>query len=981
MEHAVVSAAEGAIHTLLGKLGTIVLQEAQLLGGIRGELQHLKDELESMTAFLQDLSGRDECGKQVKIWKKHVREIAYDIEDCIDEFKHQLGDSSSAGGSGPVVFFRKATHILQTTRVRHRIAKQIQELKRRTMNISARNSRYSAKHLISGTAGNSMAAYDSQANLLNVDTRITALFPERRQLVGIEPRQGNLVHWLLEAHVQQLRVVSIFGFGGLGKTTLAMTTYQSLSGRNGPFQCQAFVTVSQSFDVKVLMRDILLQITQPVNQPSSPSTGAGKGPMEGLLKGMETWNVVQLASILRQQLDNKRYLIVLDDIWSMNAWEGIRFSLPDSNNGSRIVVTTRIRAVAHTCCFHEYDRAYEIKPLTDCESRDLFFKRIFGSSICPEHLEDISAKILGKCGGTPLSIVSIAGLLASKPVHSKDLWEKIYSSLGSEIETNPSLDRLKKILELSYNDLPYHLKTCFLYLSIYPEDHNIRRKTILRRWIAERFVTGKRGLSVFEVAESYFDEFINRSIIQPVTTSFTGKVKTFRVHDVMLEIIVSKSIEDNFITLVGEQNTLFPQEKIRRLTVHSRGVKYIATREILCHVRSLSIFAGGETLQFGWMKLMRILDLEGYEFLRNRDLKDLCRLFQLEYLNLRRTHITELPTQIGNLKKLDTLDIRDTAIKHLPPGITNLPHLANLLGGRRSYNHTGRCPISEFWGLHIPNELRKMDSLTTLAQVEITTSTSHYISELSKLSRLRKLGVLMFVDDDSTWASLISALEKLSGSLRSLLLWRPDGAMNFNIVNSLSSPPIFMKSMNLRGQLTQLPCWFPLLSNITELTLRATELSAEEDLKVLGSLPSLLYLRLHHNAYIGTEFSASAGEFPSLRLLVIHLDMSEDWEARFEEGALPKLARLELSLFEEASIQEITGIEFLPSLKEVSIRACHSNIVNVEEIATSLRADAEKNINKPIVTFEEKQWVPMRSRTDPPLDHMGNLLSSSFDED
>uniref|UniRef100_A0A0E0QAU1 Uncharacterized protein n=1 Tax=Oryza rufipogon TaxID=4529 RepID=A0A0E0QAU1_ORYRU len=981
MEHAVVSAAEGAIHTLLGKLGTIVLQEAQLLGGIRGELQHLKDELESMTAFLQDLSGRDECGKQVKIWKKHVREIAYDIEDCIDEFKHQLGDSSSAGGSGPVVFFRKATHILQTTRVRHQIAKQIQELKRRTMNISARNSRYSAKHLISGTAGNSMAAYDSQANLLNVDTRITALFPERRQLVGIEPRQGNLVHWLLEAHVQQLRVVSIFGFGGLGKTTLAMTTYQSLSGRNGPFQCQAFVTVSQSFDVKVLMRDILLQITQPVNQPSSPSTGAGKGPMEGLLKGMETWNVVQLASILRQQLDNKRYLIVLDDIWSMNAWEGIRFSLPDSNNGSRIVVTTRIRAVAHTCCFHEYDRAYEIKPLTDCESRDLFFKRIFGSSICPEHLEDISAKILGKCGGTPLSIVSIAGLLASKPVHSKDLWEKIYSSLGSEIETNPSLDRLKKILELSYNDLPYHLKTCFLYLSIYPEDHNIRRKTILRRWIAERFVTGKRGLSVFEVAESYFDEFINRSIIQPVTTSFTGKVKTFRVHDVMLEIIVSKSIEDNFITLVGEQNTLLPQEKIRRLTVHSRGVKYIATREILCHVRSLSIFAGGETLQFGWMKLMRILDLEGYEFLRNRDLKDLCRLFQLEYLNLRRTHITELPTQIGNLKKLDTLDIRETAIKHLPPGITNLPHLANLLGGRRSYNHTGRWPISEFWGLHIPNELRKMDSLTTLAQVEITTSTSHFISELSKLSRLRKLGVLMFVDDDSTWASLISALEKLSGSLRSLLLWRPDGAMNFNIVNSLSSPPIFMKSMNLRGQLTQLPCWFPLLSNITELTLRATELSAEEDLKVLGSLPSLLYLRLHHNAYIGTELSASAGEFPSLRLLVIHLDMSEDWEARFEEGALPKLARLELSLFEEASIQEITGIEFLPSLKEVSIRACHSNIVNVEEIVTSLRADAEKNINKPIVTFEEKQWVPMRSRTDPPLDHMGNLLSSSFDED
>lgn len=123
--------------------------------------------------------------------------------------------------------------------------------------------------------------------------------------------------------------------------------------------------------------------------------------------------------------------------------------------------------------------------------------------------------------------MSIAGLLVSKPVLSKDQQQKIYSSLGSELETIPSLERLKKLLELSYNDLPYHLKTCFLYLNVYPEDHIIRRKSVLRRWVAKCFVTEKRGLSVFEVAESYFDEFINRSIIHLVDMSFTGKVKTF----------------------------------------------------------------------------------------------------------------------------------------------------------------------------------------------------------------------------------------------------------------------------------------------------------------------------------------------------------------------------------------------------------------------------------------------------------------------
>ncbi|WVZ66600.1 hypothetical protein U9M48_015793 [Paspalum notatum var. saurae] len=758
-----------------------------------------------------------------------------------------------------------------------------------------------------------------------------------------------------------------------------MTIYQSLSAEGEHFQCQAFVTVSQRFDVKVLMRGILQQIIQPVYKKGlHVKTEADETSREDLLKGMEAWDVVKLASMLRQHLENRRYLIVLDDIWSISAWEAIRFSLPDSNNGSRILVTTRIRAVAHTCCFHEYDQAYEIEALTDDESRDLFFKRIFGSTVnCPDNLKEISEKILGKCGGTSFAIVSIAGLLASKPVQSKDQWQKIYSSLGSELETSLSLDRLKKILELSYNDLPYHLKTCFLYLSVYPEDHVIRRKSVLRRWVAERFVPEKRGLSVFEVAENYFDEFINRSIINPVDMSFTGKVKTFRVHDMMLEIIVSKSVEENFITLVGEQHTLVPQEKIRRLTVHSGGMKDIATIKMLSHVRSLSIFSDGQILQFGWMKLMRILDLEGCGILRNRDLKNVCRLFQLEYLNVRRTHVIELPAQIGNLKKLETLDIRQTGIKLFPSSITSLPHLTNLLGGSRFYNQSGLWPISEFWGLHVSNKLGNLDTIETLAQVEITEYNSHSVIELGKLSRLRKLGVMMFVDDDSSWTSLVSALENLNSSLCSLLLWRPDGAMNFDSLDSLSRPPMFMRSISFRGQLRKLPKWFPFLSNLTELTLRATELRAKEDLEVLARLPSLLYLRLHHSAYVESEFSVTASEFPVLKLPVIHLSMIEAWKARFHEGALPRLEKLELSLFEEAFIQEISGIEFLPNLKEVSISVCPGNAM--EDLIQSLMVDAEKNLNKPTVTSKVKKWVSHKSRTDPPLDYRGNLWSSYLD--
>jgi hypothetical protein len=430
----------------------------------------------------------------------------------------------------------------------------------------------------------------------------------------------------------------------------------------------------------------------------------------------------------------------------------------------------------------------------------------------------------------------------------------------------------------------------------------------------------------------------------------------------MLEIIVYKSIEKNFVTLVGDQHTSVPQEKIRRLSVHSGGVvREISTREMLSHVRSLSIFANGEILQFGWMKVVKILDLEGCEFVRNKDLKNVCRLFQLEYLSLRKTRIMELPTKIGNLQKLETLDIRQTSIKHLPHGITNLARLENLLGGRRSYNHDGLWPISKFWGATVPNKLGNLVSLTTLAEIEITDVTSRYISELGKLSQLRKLGVMMFVDDDNSWASLICALEKLSSSLCSLLLWQRDGAINFNSLDSLSRTPVFMKSMNFRGRLGKLPKWFPLLSSLAELTLRATELSVEVDLQVLAQLPCLLYLRLHHSAFTSTEFRVSASEFPCLKLLVIQTAVFETLKVRFEEGALPKLDRLELSLFEDASIQELSGIKFLHSLKEVTVCTCPGN--STEDAMRNLMIEAEENLNKPTVTIKAKQWITEESST------------------
>ncbi|EAZ05953.1 hypothetical protein OsI_28192 [Oryza sativa Indica Group] len=173
-----------------------------------------------------------------------------------------------------------------------------------------------------------------------------------------------------------------------------------------------------------------------------------------------------------------------------------------------------------------------MEPLSDENSRWLFFNRIFGSEHgCPSQFREISAQILKKCSGLPLAIITIASLLANQPApHKKEYWESIRNSIGTwGSGTNPTLEGMRQILHLSYKDLPRHLRTCFLYLGIYPEDFTIKKDDLIRQWLAEGFVHHFHGGSSEEVAKSYFNELINRSLIQPEETKY-GEVPFASLH-------------------------------------------------------------------------------------------------------------------------------------------------------------------------------------------------------------------------------------------------------------------------------------------------------------------------------------------------------------------------------------------------------------------------------------------------------------------
>lgn len=209
--------------------------------------------------------------------------------------------------------------------------------------------------------------------------------------------------------------------------------------------------------------------------------------------------------------------------------------------------------IAKACCPSDDDFVYEMKPLGRADSKRLFLERIFGSEEkCPEHLRSVSKKIIEKCDGLPLAIIFISGLLANK-APTEDEWDRVQKSIGCGLPKNPDVKCMMQILSLSYFDLPHYLKTCLLYLSVFPEDSIIDKKRLVRRWIAEGFIQKEQTEgTLYELGERCFNELINRSLIQAREMNMYREVKACQVHDTILDFIVSKSEKENFVTVVGD---------------------------------------------------------------------------------------------------------------------------------------------------------------------------------------------------------------------------------------------------------------------------------------------------------------------------------------------------------------------------------------------------------------------------------------------
>ena len=636
-----VNVATGVLKPVLGKLAALLGEEYKRFKGVHEDIRFLIEELEAMHTLLLKISEEEEPDAQDKVWAVAVRELSYNMEDTIDDFMQSINDKDTK----PDGFIEKIKHSLGKLgkmKARRRIGSEIKDLKKQILEVSERNERYKTHGIFSNTRNAS------------VDARALAILEDASKFVGIEEPKADIIKLLTEGAStdEQPKLVSIVGSGGMGKTTLANQVYQELKEN---FKCKAFISVSRNPDLMNIMRTIHSQVS------GLPFADTKAGSTQQVVMNAHNKSDIEFLC---------RYFVVVDDIWNVKAWDIIKFAFPMTSSGSIIITTTRINEVAESCRSSFSGNIYGIKPLNMVHSRELFHRRLFDSrENCPPYLEEISDQILKKCDGLPLVIIAISGLLANTE-RTEYMWNQVKGSIGRALQRNPTVEGMMNILPLSYFDLLSHLKTCLLYASIFPEDSNIYRTDLIKRWIGEGFIHKQVGCTVHETGEMYFSELLNRGLILPGHTNEYGEVETCRVHDIILDFIISKSKEENFVTFLGTTIPITGTESkvIRRLSL--QGVKQenptIPTEGLdFSRVRSVS-GAFVELPSLEKLRHLRVLHLDDFQGWGGQNLERIVKLFQLRYLSYRHGGIRELPENIGRLGCLKILDIRETGVQELP---------------------------------------------------------------------------------------------------------------------------------------------------------------------------------------------------------------------------------------------------------------------------------------------------------------------------
>ncbi|XP_020194014.1 disease resistance protein RPM1 [Aegilops tauschii subsp. strangulata] len=876
-----------AVLVALGKIGNVLADEATkgLLAKLSEKVSNLIDlddkiegiakQLNTMKNVIQQIGTPYLADKVVKGWIGEVRKLAYHVEDVMDKYSyHSLHVEKG--------FLKKCLKGSHYVRVFSQIADEVVKIEKEIKQVIELKEQWLQPSQLVHDPHTEMERQRSQDS-----------FPELvkdEDLIGIEDNRRMMTEWLYSDEMETT-VITVSGMGGLGKTTLVTNVYER---EKVNFQTSAWMVVSQTYTLDALLRKLLEKVTE---QPSSPN--------------IDRMDVHDLKEEIKRKLKDRKCLIVLDDVWNKEVYSQMRDAFQNSH-ASRIIITTRnnhVAAVAHLT------RRIDLKPLGNAHAFELFCRRVFyikkdHEYECPSHLMKTARSIVDRCQGLPLAILSIGGVLSSRP-QTQYSWEQICNQLSTELSKN---DHLRAVLNLSYHDLSGDLRNCLLYCSLFPEDYPMSRESLVRLWVAEGFVCSKGNSTPEEVAEGNLTELIYRNMLEVKETDELGRVSTCTMHDIVRDLVLCVASEEQFVCANDYATLIHMNKDVRRLS--SCGWKGNTALKIklprlrtLVSVGAISSMPAMPFSVSSESSYLTVLELQDSEITEVPAW--IGTLFNLRYIGLRRTKVRSLPDSVEKLSNLQTLDIKQTNIETLPRGIAKIKNLRHLLADR--YADEKQTEFRYFVGIQAPKELPNIEGLQTLETIQ---ANKDLAEQLERMVQLRTL----WIDNISSaeCANIFAALSNMP-LLSSLLLAGRDEneALCFESLQPMST---HLHKLIIRGKWAKGTLDCPIFrshgENLKYLALSWCHLWEDEDpLGMLAPhLPNLTYLRLN-NMRSANILVLSADSFPHLKSLTLKHMHNVD-ELNIIDGALPCIEGLYVvSLSKLDKVPQ--GIECLSSLKKL----------------------------------------------------------------